>query len=113
MSEEVRSSGHVEEQETHNSGLILSIDPLQPHTSLSAKEGDNIDSDTDGTDTTGDAGDSDTTDGGDSDGSDASDADGTDAADADGTDKLVDADGTDAGADADGSDAIKGADKLG
>ncbi|HEX8180183.1 MAG TPA: hypothetical protein VF525_11620 [Pyrinomonadaceae bacterium] len=102
MSEELRSSGHVEEQETPKSGLLLSVDPLSAPASLSAKEGDNIDSDTDGTDTSGDAGDSDTTDGGDSDG--------TDAADADGTDTLIDADGTDAGTDADGSDATKDAD---
>lgn len=109
MSEELRSSGQVEEQETHKSGLLLSVDPLQPHTTLSAKEGDNIDSDTDGTDTRGDAGDSDTTDGGDSDGTDT-DFDGSDAVDTDGTDKLVDTDGTDAGTDADGTDTTKDSD---
>ena len=77
MSEELRSSGQVEEQETRKSGLLLSVDPLRPQTKLSAKDGDNIDTDTDGTDK-------------------LVDSDGTDAGtDSDGTDTTKDSDGRD------------------
>src|SRR5437763_15954750 len=98
MSEEIRS-GQVEEQTAQGSGLLLSVDPLQASPPLSAKEGDNVDSDTDGTDKTGDAGDSDGTDTSDSDGTDTSDTDGTDGDGTDGTD----GDGTD-GTDGDSAD---------
>ena len=91
MSEQI-NSGQIEERETPDSGLLLSVEPLQASAQLNASD-DNAD--------TGGSGEKDTSDdaGTDADGTDTSgtDTDLTDAlgADTDGSDGTADADGTD------------------
>jgi hypothetical protein len=101
MSEQI-NAGQTKESETHASGLLLSVEPLQASAQLNASD-DNAD--------TGGSGEKDTSDdaGADTDGTDASgsDTDLTDAlgADTDGSD-AADTDGTDSGStDSDGSDS--------
>ncbi|MCA1594654.1 MAG: hypothetical protein LC754_18895 [Acidobacteria bacterium] len=104
MSEPI-NPGQFEENETPESGLFLSAEPLEGSSPLSAKSDDSS-ADADSSDTSGDSG-ADTGGSGGADASDdASDSDASDSeSDADGTD-LEDADGTDTGADADGADPL-------
>jgi hypothetical protein len=92
MSEQINSGQTKESEQTPDSGLLLSVEPLQASAQLNASDG-NAD--------TGGSGEKDTSDdaGADTDGSDAS------GADTDLTDALgADTDGSDA-ADSDGSDS--------
>lgn len=95
MSEQI-NSGRVEEQQEQQSGLLLSVEPLQPEGGMKLSAGDdNADTGGSGVKDTGD----DAGGGHDGGGDDSSDADGSDTsgADTDLTDSL--------GADTDGSDA--------
>ncbi len=102
MSEQI-NPGQVEENRAPSSGLLLSVEPLQESGRLSATPADNVDTDTDMTDTSDAATDADGTDE-----ADASDTDATDGGggDSDGTDTPGgDSDGTDVSIDSDRSDS--------
>jgi hypothetical protein len=94
MSEQI-NSGQVEEQKTPEaSGLLLSVDPLEPRSlKLSAGDDSGIDKSTDGGADTGDE---------------SSDSDGSDSSDTDLTDSISDGsdtgDGSGDSSDSDGSD---------
>jgi hypothetical protein len=102
MSEQI-NSGQVEEQQEQQSGLLLSVEPLQQQGGMKLSAGDdNADTGGSGVKDTGDDAGSDDAGGGDS-----SDADGSDTkgADTDLTDTLgADTDGSDGSSDTDGSD---------